>query len=202
MRHVSGIIEIKIHVKRPLGICFQATWPRSTPGSSSASRLSLVPNYWFYHPIHKFKNFNAFFILCSTSEKAPEEGRGLDWHVFLLRKKASGWAGLSPCSGSGPWTGLAYLPAQDWPVFLLRKRVPDWTGLSPCSGIGSPTGLAFLPSPEQGPRLDWPVSLLRKRVLPLGQDWPPCPRRGTWTLQEPILCCLSQPFRAYINKNS
>ena len=101
-----------------------------------------------------------------------------------------------------PQAGLACLPVQeegpglDWPISLLR------TGLSSCSGRGSRTGLVFLPAPEQGPRLDWPVSLLRKRVLPLGQDWPPCPRRGTWTLQEPILCCLSQPFRAYINKKS
>ena len=101
-----------------------------------------------------------------------------------------------------PQAGLACLPVQEegtglyWPISLIR------TGLSSCSGRGSRTGLAFLPAPEQGPRLDWPVSLLRKRVLPLGQDWPPCPRRGTWTLQEPILCCLSQPFWAYININS
>ena len=85
-----------------------------------------------------------------------------------------------------PQAGLACLPVQeegpgrDWHISLLR------TGLSSCSGRGSLTGLAFLSAQEQG----------------LGLDWPPCSRRGTWTLQEPILCSLSQPFRAYINKSS
>ena len=110
----------------------------------------------------------------------------IEIRIHVKRPLASGWAGLSPCSGRGNWTILAYLPDQDWPVFLLRQRVPDWTGLSPCSGTGSQTRLACLSAQEEG----------------LGLDWPPCSRRGTWTLQEPILCCLSQPFWAYININS
>ena len=92
-----------------------------------------------------------------------------------LRKRALDWTGLSPC------LGLAYLPAQNWPVFLLRKRVPDWTGLSPCSGTGSPTRLACLSAQEEGLEL----------------DWPPYSRRGTWTLQAPLLRCLSAFWGLY-----
>ena len=110
----------------------------------------------------------------------------IEIRIHVKKTLASGWAGLSPCSRIGPLTWLAYLPAQDWPVFLLRQRDPDWTGLSPCSGTGSQTRLASLSAQEEG----------------LGLDWPPYPRRGTWTLQEPMLCCLSQPFRAYIKINS
>ena len=96
--------------------------------------------------------------------------------IHVKRPLASGWADLSRCSGRGPWTWLAYLPAQGWSVFLLRKSVPDWTGLSPSSGTGSQTRLACLSAQEEGLRL----------------DWPPCSRKGTWTLQEPLLSCLSQ----------
>ena len=68
----------------------------------------------------------------------------IEIRIHVKRPLASGWAGLSPCSGRGNWTILAYLPDQDWPVFLLRQRVPDWTGLSTCSGTGSQTRLACL----------------------------------------------------------
>ena len=73
--------------------------------------------------------------------------------------------------------------AQDWPVFLLRKRVPDWTGLSPCSKTGSPTRLVCLSLQEEG----------------VGLDWPPYSRRVAWTLLEPILRLVLQPFWAYLS---
>ena len=90
----------------------------------------------------------------------------IEIRIHVKRPLASGWAGLSPCSGRGPWTWLAYLPAQDWPVFLLRKRVPDWTGLSPCSGTGSQTRLACLSAQEEG-LASWTglASLPKKRDL-------------------------------------
>ena len=81
----------------------------------------------------------------------------IEIRIHVKRPLASDWTGLSRCSGKGPCTWLAYLPAQDWPVFLLRQRVPDWTGLSPCSVTGSQTRLSCLSVQEQGLGLDWPL---------------------------------------------
>ena len=90
----------------------------------------------------------------------------IEIRIHVKRPLASGWASLSPCSGRGNWTILAYLPDQDWPVFLLRQRVPDWTGLSPCSGTGSQTRLACLSAQEEG-LASWTglASLPKKRDL-------------------------------------
>ena len=90
----------------------------------------------------------------------------IEIRIHVKRPLASGWASLSPCSGRGNWTILAYLPDQDWPVFLLRQRVPDWTGLSTCSGTGSQTRLACLSAQEEG-LASWTglASLPKKRDL-------------------------------------
>ena len=74
----------------------------------------------------------------------------IEIRIHVKRPLASGWAGLSPCSGRGNWTILACLPDQDWPVFLLRQRIPDGTGHSPCSGTWSQTRLACLFAQEEG----------------------------------------------------
>ena len=112
----------------------------------------------------------------------------IEIRIHVKRPLASGWAGLSPCSGRGNWTILAYLPDQDWPVFLLRQRVPDWTGLSPCSGTGSQTRLACLCSGRGSCLLD------RTGLPPLEE--------GPGLCKSQYCVALSQPFWAYININS
>ena len=116
----------KDHLEFVQMICFQATYlAKVHTWLLLGLKIILVPNYWLYHHVHKFKRNAVSSSSCVALLLTLEEDPGLEWPVSLLRKRASGWAGLSPCSGRGPWNGLAYLPTQDWPIFLIRKRVPD-----------------------------------------------------------------------------